>query len=357
MGRPPARPAGADDFLKWRRSIDEHLELGRLGWDEYGMFSWLCTKADPRTGTLRTSWPSLSDQTRLTANHVGKLCRSLKRKGYVSFQEHRGRRFGLIEIGIDKFPLRDGSYTALRGRGGIERQTEREADRVAEGLAERKAEGPAEVQPQARAASAASERLRVEKRRKRVEESALRVREADHMDHEEHDLRTGHGQAALAPTDTVGNEAGAESDAGGAESREVADPSPVSMTTGAATAPVVRDQAETAPGLSREQALAAAPRALRETVELFWLKTSRDTLTDDDLAALDELDRAHTPAMIQKAITESVARFRRRGGNPRDVTFRYVWESLQHFVTRKAKGAVSLEAERPTYPPGLTRLH
>jgi hypothetical protein len=49
------RPAGADNFLKWRRSIDEHLELRRMTWDEYAMFNWLCTKAHPRTGTLRTS--------------------------------------------------------------------------------------------------------------------------------------------------------------------------------------------------------------------------------------------------------------------------------------------------------------
>lgn len=37
------RPAGADNFLKWRRSIDEHLELRRMTWDEYAMFNWLCT--------------------------------------------------------------------------------------------------------------------------------------------------------------------------------------------------------------------------------------------------------------------------------------------------------------------------
>ena len=50
MRHAPGRPAGADNFVKWRRTIDEHLELGRLTWDEYGMFSWLCTKADQRPG-------------------------------------------------------------------------------------------------------------------------------------------------------------------------------------------------------------------------------------------------------------------------------------------------------------------
>jgi hypothetical protein len=68
------RPAGADNFLRWRRSIDEHLELRRITWDEFGMFTWLCTKANVRTGSVRTSWPMLSEQTGLTPNHVEKLC-------------------------------------------------------------------------------------------------------------------------------------------------------------------------------------------------------------------------------------------------------------------------------------------
>ncbi len=100
--------------------------------------------------------------------------------------------------------------------------------------------------------------------------------------------------------------------------------------------------------------LAAAPRALRETVELYWLKTGGDGLTPDDLSALHELDQAHTPAVIQKAITESVARFTRRGDDPRGVTFRYVWDSLRRFATRKS--APTASPHRPAYPPGLTRL-
>ena len=112
MGALRPRPAGADDFVKWRRSIDEHLELGHLTWDEYGMFNWLCTKADPRRGVLRTSWTVLAGQTRLGAKHVEKLCRGLKGKGYIDYPEHRGWRT-LVNVAIDKFPLRDGTYTAL----------------------------------------------------------------------------------------------------------------------------------------------------------------------------------------------------------------------------------------------------
>jgi hypothetical protein len=276
------RPAGADDFVKWRRSIDEHLELGLLTWDEYGMFNWLCTKADPRRGTLRTSWTVLAGQTRLGAKHVEKLCRGLKGKGYIDYPEHRGWRT-LVHVGIDKFPLRDGTYTSLPRVPGAS-----------------PAEVPRELGGQTPEESTGSPAGRVRERSR----SSLRVRSAD------------------ASTET--------------------------STTDSS-------KPEERPG--RAEALAAAPRALRETVELYWLKTGRDGLTPDDLAALRDLDQAHSPAVIQKAITEGFERFRRRNDDPSGLTLRYVWDSLRRFTTRPARTVTPVEPERPAYPPGLTRLN
>ena len=195
MGALRPRPAGADDFVKWRRSIDEHLELGLLTWDEYGMFNWLCTKADPRRGTLRTSWTVLAGQTRLGAKHVEKLCRGLKGKGYIDYPEHRGWRT-LVHVGIDKFPLRDGTYTSLPRESGAS-------------PAELPAKVPGELQGQTPEESTASPAGRVRERSR----SSLRVRSAD------------------ASTDTG--------------------------TT---------DPSKPEERLGRAEALAAAPRALRETV-------------------------------------------------------------------------------------------
>jgi hypothetical protein len=92
-------------------------------------------------------------------------------------------------------------------------------------------------------------------------------------------------------------------------------------------------------------------------VELYWLKTGRDGLTPDDLAALRDLDQAHSPAVIQKAITEGFERFRRRNDDPSGLTLRYVWDSLRRFTTRPARTVTPVEPERPAYPPGLTRLN
>ena len=277
------RPAGADNFLKWRRSIDEHLELGRLSWDEYGMFSWLCTKADPFTGRLRTSWTIIGSQTRLGPKRVEQLCRNLKAKGYIGYPERRGSRT-LAEVAIDKFPLRDGTYTTLATGGRA---------------------AAAEVAGEVGDATARSTSHPARRVRERARTTSLRVRSADE-----------------------------------ATNPDAAEP----------------DKAGTA--LTRGQALAAVSRALRETVELFWLKTGRDGLTADDLDALRALDAAHTPATIQKAITEAVERFRRRDGAPAALTFRYVWESLRGFTTRKPVASGTLaKPPRPGYPPGLTRLH
>lgn len=161
------RPAGADNYLRWRRSIDEHLELRRLSWDEYAMFNWLCTKADPRTGTLRASWPMLAEQTTLSVNYVGRLCGNLKRKGYIAYPEHRGRRRSLVELAIDKFPLTDGTYTTLAGRRGRTR---------AEVPAEVLAEVPAELEGKKAEISGTSPLRRIRKRKRYI---SLRVRSAD----------------------------------------------------------------------------------------------------------------------------------------------------------------------------------
>jgi len=102
------RPAGADNDLRWRRTIDEHLELRPISMFEYAMFSWLGIKADPRTGLVRTNWLTLAQQTGLTANHIAKLCRSLRRKGYIAYPRHRGARRVLLELAINPCPLADG---------------------------------------------------------------------------------------------------------------------------------------------------------------------------------------------------------------------------------------------------------
>ena len=60
---------------------------------------------------------ALAEQTSLSPNHVEKLCRSLRTKGYIGYPDHRGKRRALVEVVIDKFPLADGTYTALRPRG------------------------------------------------------------------------------------------------------------------------------------------------------------------------------------------------------------------------------------------------
>jgi hypothetical protein len=300
------RPAGADNYLRWRRTIDEHLELRRISMLEYAMFSWLCTKADPRTGLVRTNWLTLAQQTGLTANHIEKLCRSLRHKGYVSYPIHRGTRRVLVELAIDKFPLADGSYTTLRSRRDG-RGAEVPAEARAELLAEVLAEVPAELDGKTPAISRASLGGRSRERNRKRNRSSLRVRSAD------------------------------------------ADPVEQYFSQDLEVAPELQR--------SRADALAQAPAILRETLELFFLKTGRAGLGADESSALRDLERAHTPAVIQRAISAAVARFIGRGQSPMALTLLYVRDSLKHFTTRKT-GPVATDAVPPRkYPDGVTRLY
>jgi len=281
------RPSGADNYLKWRRSIDEHLELRRLSWDEYAMFNWLCTKASPRTGTLRTSWPTLAGQTGLSPTHVEKLCRGLKQKRYVWYPNHRGQRGRLVEVEIDKYPVVGNTYTDLSAR-----------------FEEVLTEVPSEVGQKTPMDSASSTSGR---NRHRQETTSLRVRRADAVQPEKFQ-------------------------------------------------PEKPERPLTEPLLSKTEALARAPAALRETLELYCFKTGRQAIDPADLECLYPLNEAHTPATIQKAITRAVERFARRGQDPAALTLQYLWESLRHYTTRKPRNAQHEAHPNPPYPTGLTRL-
>ncbi len=224
---------------------------------EYGLFNWLCTKANPWTGTVRTSWPTLAEQTGVSRTYVEKLCRSLKR--YIWYPSHRGQHGRLVEVAIDKFPLAVDTYTDLSAR------FEHVPSLV-----------PTLVPTEPGDDSSMNSGTSVTERKTRRSNTSLRVRPADFNRPERF--------------------------------------------------------------LSKAQALAEAPPALRETLELYWFKTGREGLDPADVECLHRLDQVHTPAVIQKAITTAVERFQRRGEPPAALTFQYIWESVRHYTTRKPSG-------------------
>jgi hypothetical protein len=349
-------PAGANNYLKWRRTIDEHLELRRLSWNEYGMFSWLCTKAAPHVGTLRTSWPTLAAQTGLSATFVERLCRGLRTKGYICYPHHRGSRRRLMELAIDKFPLSDGTYTALgpHSRAG--------ATQLLAHLTTELPSGHLSELDLEKLGNSTTSTGRRSRERRRTEEDPLRVRCADADRGSEKQLPRGeiHPDPKRAAPALSG--AHAEPTRAGA------------VVPGAASPGMILGVTDVGEGLlAKAQALAAAPAILRETLELFFLKTRREHLHAGELEAIGRLEAAHTPAVIQRAITRSAERLARRGEPASALTLDYVWRSLQHFTTRstparaasvplgaRTKGQYTHVAQNvapnPTYPTGLTRL-
>ncbi len=77
------------------------------------------------------------------------------------------------------------------------------------------------------------------------------------------------------------------------------------------------------------------PRVFLETAELFLHKTGRVCLNAEDVEALRELSRNHTPARVQREITTAVDRFRRRGRDPSALTFGYLRDALKNQKTRR----------------------
>ena len=322
VGRTSRRPAGADNFLRWRRSVSEHLESGRLQWPEYGMLNWLCTKAGPYTGTLRTSWPALAVQTGLSPAYVARLCRSLRRKRYVFYADHRGRRDGLVEMAIDKFPLPGELYTDLSDCFP--------PDSAAPGVATDHHRGV----PGGRAPEAPTDGPM----------DAPTEQAADVLTDARIDVRPEVGSdPSRQPPENLW-------DSTPLRRREVEKKE--SLRGRAAPAPPTAWAGES---LDRETALAWAPPALRETLDLYCYRTGRARVSRADLDWLARLDRTHTPAVIQKAISTAVARARARGRSPATVTLAYVGASLQHFTSRRAANAAPPVAAR-RHPPGVTRL-
>jgi hypothetical protein len=83
--------------------------------------------------------------------------------------------------------------------------------------------------------------------------------------------------------------------------------------------------------ISREE----IPLMFSETVDLLLAKTGRTAIAPDELDALRELDRLHTPARVQQEITRSVARFKSRSRPLSELTFCYLLDALRHQTTRK----------------------
>lgn len=281
-------------FLPLRRGLAEHVRSGRLRASRFAVFVWLLMEAHHKTGIARTSPARGAAELGFHPVTVRRDFSTLRRGGYIRYRYPTGGR-QLCAIAIEKYHEHFAS----------------EASALQVGL-----QVALQVDP---LSSRRTGRNRRSKNREvRRTTTPLRVRSADGTDGQERNQEGPRRETA----------AGAN----------------------------VADDASSRP-LTRNEALGQAPAALRETVEYFLLKTGRESVAPHELDVLRRLDAIHTPAVIQKAITRAVERFRRRGEDATQLTLDYVWPSLQHFTTRKSATPESRrDPSHPTYPTGVTRL-
>ena len=168
-----ARPAGADNFLKL---APHHRRAPRAraahAGTSTGCSAGSARRPSPHTGAVRTSWPSSASRRGSARTTSSKLCRSLKTKGYIGYPEHRGQRGVLVEVAIDKFPLADGTYTALGARArGVRRRCWRKSRR----RCRRRSRRNSRLRTTDKSSTSLGGRSRSRKRSR----SSLRVRSAD----------------------------------------------------------------------------------------------------------------------------------------------------------------------------------
>ncbi len=281
-------------FVALRRGLAEHVRSGRLKASRFAVFVWLLMEANHKTGIARTSPAQVATELGFHPVTVRRDFSMLRRDQYIRYSYPSGRR-QLCAIAIEKYHEHFASEaSALQVRLQVPLQVTSLSGRR-------------------------SSRNRSGKNRevRSTTTTPLRVRSADGTNGQESNRE---GRRATAAGDNLADDA-------------------------------------SLPPLTRDEALRQAPAALRETVEYFLFKTGRESVEPHELDLLPRLDAAHTPAMIQKAITRAVERFRRRGEDARQLTLDYVWQSLQHFTTRKSAAPESRrDPSHPTYPTGVTRL-
>jgi hypothetical protein len=336
---PPESPAPRRrPFAAIRKGIVEHVLSGRFNATQLGVYVWLHLTADHETGTVWTSAPRLATELKLHPSTVREILASLRQAGYLGYECVQGQR-ALYEITIEK-------YHAQFEDGGreVRRQVGRQVRRQVR-LHVRRASSGQDSENQAPK----------KKEGRRNQKTPLRVRFAD-PDRSDRDLLLRSETRGRAREDVP---ARAEGPATG-DARSATDT--LTREDVPACAPADTQAREDTSGqalagtVTREDALAQAPAALRDTLELFWLKTGRDTITPSEVDALRALEAAHTPAVIQRAITKAVDRFTRRGEPAAALTLDYIQQSLQHFTTRARTGARREAVPQPSYPVGVTRL-
>lgn len=86
------------------------------------------------------------------------------------------------------------------------------------------------------------------------------------------------------------------------------------------------------PEVTRED----VPSAFRETFDLFLLRTGRDSITREELARIQALEKLHIPSRVQSEISKALERFGRLGRAPCELDWNYLWGALGNQRTGRA---------------------
>ncbi|MDR3354131.1 MAG: helix-turn-helix domain-containing protein [Synergistaceae bacterium] len=92
------------------------------------------------------------------------------------------------------------------------------------------------------------------------------------------------------------------------------------------------------PDYESDVCLDEVPEAMRGVVDYFLLRTGRTGISPQELSAIRELEKNHTPNRVNCEVGRCIERFERLGRKPSLLTLEYVYTALRHQTSRRPPG-------------------
>jgi hypothetical protein len=96
------------------------------------------------------------------------------------------------------------------------------------------------------------------------------------------------------------------------------------------------------------------PPAMREVVRYFLLRTGRTGIGAQELSAVRELEKNHTPNRVSREIARCLERFERLGRPYKHLSLEYVYNALKHQTSRRPPGKRGVSAANARASPNMS---
>ena len=105
------KPSTANNYVKLRRGLLDHLINGNITWDQYAFYTILLIKANSDTGIVMVNYSALAREIKQGVQVVRRFCIALAQVGFILVQVGKAGSPKPVQVIIHKYPCSDGHYT------------------------------------------------------------------------------------------------------------------------------------------------------------------------------------------------------------------------------------------------------